>query len=81
MMFIKQLILDYEIHLLIVAAISLFVGIGTLAFSYKPFYSKLTEEFDTPVKLIRWRLRLGIYLSLLGFLLIVLVILAKLYKP
>jgi hypothetical protein len=80
-MFFKQLILDYEIHLLIATGILFLVGIVSLAFSHKPYYTELPEELHMPVKLIRWRFRLGIYFSLLGLFLIVLVILAKLWEP
>ncbi|MGD2124908.1 MAG: hypothetical protein PVG99_02440 [Desulfobacteraceae bacterium] len=75
-MFFSQLILDYELHLLIAAAVLCLIGTVLLVISHRPYYSEVPEEFYMPVKIIWGLFRFGILLSLLGFLLIALVILA-----
>ena len=74
---ILSFLLDYELHMQILAAGLFLVGTLLLAFSLKPFEPKYKKNYYMPMKIIQWQFHLGISLNCLAFLLIVLVNLAK----
>ena len=71
MVFMK-FVVDYEITIQLVAAVLFLIGTLFLAFSHEPFSPGTRKDSIMPMRLIRWRFRLGVFFNLLGFGLIVL---------
>ena len=71
MLFLKMVV-DYEITIQLVAAFLFLLGTLLLAFSHEPFSPGTRKDSMMPMRVIRWRFRLGVILNGLGFSLIVL---------
>jgi hypothetical protein len=71
MLFMKMVV-DYEVTIQLVAAVLFLLGTLLLAFSYEPFSPRTRKDSIMPMRVIRWRFRLGLVFNLLGFTLIVL---------
>lgn len=74
---IQKFMIGYEFYVQILAAISFFIGTLFLAFSLEIYNPKYNKHFQ-PMRVKKWKFRLGIFINLLGFFLIVLANLAKL---
>lgn len=71
-MIFMKMVVDYEVTIQLVAAVLFLLGTLLLAFSYEPFSSGTRKDSIMPMRVIRWRFRLGAVFNLLGFTLIVL---------
>lgn len=71
MLFMKM-VLDYEVPIQLVAAVLFLVGTLLLIFSHEPFDPRAKKDSIMPMRVIRWRFRVGVIFNWLGFSLIVL---------
>jgi uncharacterized BrkB/YihY/UPF0761 family membrane protein len=71
MLFMKM-VLDYEVPIQLVAAVLFLLGTLLLAFSHEPFSPRTKKDSIMPMRVIRWRFRVGVIFNWLGFSLIAL---------
>jgi hypothetical protein len=71
MLFLKTIV-DYELTVQVVAGVLFLLGTLLLAFSHEPFSPRTQKDSIMPMRVIRWRFRLGVIFNWLGFSLIVL---------
>jgi hypothetical protein len=67
-----KMVMDYEVPIQIVAAALFLLGTLLLAFSHEPFSPRTKKDSIMPMRVIRWRFRVGVIFNGLGFGLIVL---------
>jgi uncharacterized BrkB/YihY/UPF0761 family membrane protein len=67
-----KMVLDYEVPIQLVAAVLFLLGTLLLAFSHEPFSPRTKRDSIMPMRVIRWRFRVGVIFNWLAFSLIVL---------